>query len=930
MKKTNKFMALFIVLAMLASMMSFFTVTVSADATAASIEVSEADEDLAVKLKTLGVITGEFNLSNYVTRGEMASIAAKYAGIPASASAQVFNDVGPDHPYYDAIGALYNMGIVTGHADGNFGPDDFVTYDQALVYVINAIGHKPFAEREGGYPTGYHRIAIKHGMLSNLSMKKGTDYATLADIYRILDEGLTAAAVETSYYGDGSIRYNLSDTDTFLSNVYNIRQYRGVITGIPGTRLTSIADDIKEDQIEINGKKYELYGYPEFSMLGYCVDFYVNADDPDIILHVEETKRRNELLRIDADDLDKAKTTETRVYYHDDNDREYHIDLDLNFNMIYNNQYYDMYGVLSRALPDNGYIEVLDNNGDGAYDILFIFTYYNVFVENISSDCTSIRDKISGTKLDLSDEKQVVNVYYNGSRRLSPDSIMVGDILSIVESKNAPKTKNVYIARNAVSGRIEGIDTTRNSYCINGEWYKLADDTYAANLSLGLEAIFYLDINDEIAFHSLDMTNRKGTTAVMTGIDYKLSLAGNAITIRVYTQDGNMEYLELNNNVKVNGNRYDISDRSKAEIVLGAIANDRTGGEYNVNSAYAISYVTNADDKVVALDLGGEGGAGNLNVIVSKDDTNILLMRNYNILQYKNGGNTERRRLNSKNSWVISVPEDGELDEIDSYKKFSFTHGYFYGPPSQSGEGKPVDDEYVVQSYDIYSFNETEIPMIDIILVRGLGGSDTGVAGTDQIGLVMDMGKAVTDIGETTVKLYMANKEYALAPEVKFPNASGEYVDISAASLLTGVTGELNTTVKLEKGMIVQYALNNDDEISALRFVSRWDNTAKANVPLFKAKTSSGSSYILGDTAGPSNLVVGTVDEFDLTSRQMFYTVADKATSYFLYQDGDDVIIYDTATGNMSVGNSADIVPGDKFVLNVDNFYTPQTVVIFR
>lgn len=940
MKKTNKFMALIIAVMMVASMLSFAVTASAEESNAAFIEVSDADLDLSVKLQTLGLITNEFELSKYVTRGEMASIVAKYVGVPGASGGQAFSDVTPAHPYFGAIGALYNMGIVTGDGSGYFNPDGYVTYDQAIVYVINAIGYKPFAVREGGYPTGYHRIAIKHDMLSGLSMKRGTDKATLADIYKMLDKGMTAATVVTSYYGDGTIRYSLSDTETFLSDVHKIKQYRGIITGIPGTRLTSIATNIKQDQVEINGKLYELSGYPEFGLLGYSVDFYVSSNEPDVILHIEATARRNEVIRIDADNLLKAKTTDTRIYYRDDEDKdkEYHVDLVSNFNLIYNNQYDDMYGVLSRVLPDNGYIEVLDSDNNGLYDTLFIYTYKNVVVDSISSDGTKVRDMITGSVIDLvAGNKNTVNVYFGDSRRLTTDSIQVGDVLSIVESKLTPKILTVYISRNVVSGRIAESNSSRG-YLINDEWHEAAID-YAGDASLvsGLEGTFYIDMNGDIASYARDLSVRRGNLALMTGISYKLGLAGGNITIRVYNEKGETLYLDLKDNVKVNGTRYDINDRSKAETVLGAIATDIEGGEYKVKSVYAINYVANSVGEVTELDLGkvgATGGPGKLNVVLSKETTNPFLVRNNNIIYYKDRvtGLSVRQRINPKNNWIISVPDDAELDDFEMYKKYSITHGFFYGPQGHNS----VNNEYVISSYDIYSFNETDYPMADVIILRGLGGQSSGVSQRAPMDLIVDIGTAVTEDGESTVKLYMANNEYILTPMVKYCDVSGNYSEVPSTNLITGVTGELNTTVKLEKGVTVQYTLDKDDQIVAIRFISKWGRDMDGNVvvnPLFKAKSSSGSAYILDNFESPTegcNIAMGTVDGFDFASRQIYFYAPDSTTKFFLYQDGEDVVIYDTATGEITKGSSADITPQDRFVANVDNFYTPQTFVIFR
>ncbi len=455
MRKTNRFMALFIVIAMLATMMSFAAITSAEESAASSvIEVTDADVDVASKLQTLGVITNEFDLSKYVTRGEMASIATTYAKIPASTSKQAFPDVAPEHPYYQHIGALYNMGVVTGDEKGNFYPDAYVTYDEALVYIINAIGHKPFAVREGGYPTGYHRIAIKHGMLENLSMNKGTDNATLADIYRMLDEAMSAATVIETYYGNGDATYTLSTTETFLSDIHHINKYRGIVTAIEGTSLDALDPKLGKDQIRINGKLYELGGYPEFNLMGYSVDFYVSTEDLEVVLYLEETAKANTKVKINAENI-LDKTTNDRVYYEDANEKEYHIDINKNFTMIYNGQYDEMFGTLKLALPENGYIEALDNDRDGVYDVVFIFTYTNIIVDGISADFKQIRDKVTGRTEDLSEEDQVIKVYYRNSRTLTPDSIQMGDILSIAESKLEPKVKTVLISREMVSGKIE-------------------------------------------------------------------------------------------------------------------------------------------------------------------------------------------------------------------------------------------------------------------------------------------------------------------------------------------------------------------------------------------------------------------------------------------------------------------------------------------
>lgn len=941
MKKTKRLTALVAAIAMLASMVCF-TATASAEETTGFVSVSDEDVALGVKLEVLGVITNEFEMSQYVTRGQMASIAANYAKIPASASKQVFPDVAPEHPYYGAIGALYNLGVVSGDENGNFNPDRLVTYDEALVYIINAVGHKPFATREGGYPTGYHRIAIKHDMLSDLSMKKGTDKATLADIYKMIDKSLTAAVVVSSYYGDGDIIYTLSETETFLSDVYKIKQYRGIITGIPGTRLTALADDIKKDQIEINGKRYDLYGYPEFSMLGYSVDFYVSTEEPDVILHIEETKKANTILRVDSVDLLKAKSTDTRVYYSDEKDKEYHFDLVSNFSMIYNNQYYDMYGVLSRILPDNGYIEALDNNRDGVYDVLYIFTYRNVMVANISSDGSTVRDAITNASEDLSDDDQVINVYFGNSRNLTTGSIQAGDVLSIVESKQSPVIKTVYISRDLVMGKIESSDSELG-YQINGEWYRAAVDyNYSKEpLTLGKEGAFYLDMNGDIAYYERDMSNRSHTAAIINGLDYELGNFESKIGIRVYTEKGEIDFIYLNEKVKVNDVKYDLTDRSDATTVLNTIGDAVMGGGYTLNKAYAVTYLVNDKGYISELYTGrsvnDDYGPGKLNTVFSSETTATFHKNAIDIIRCVGGGELTMQLLNPKNSWVVAIPTAENIEEFDDYKKFSITDNYAYGP-----EGS-VNAEYVLaEGFDIYTFKETTHHMADIVVFRGVGGGSNDVPHSNDIDVITDIGTASTKDGEITPKLYMAKTSYALAAEVRLPvvNAEGkvEYQTMSSSELIDadGYVGELNEAVKLKKGMVVQYTLNKNSEIQALRIIAESAKDGSGNVsvrPLYKKSTT--SHYLMNNYTGVSgggNVFMGTVTEdgYDVESTQLRFYVPDVADSYYLHYSSDDVIIYDIDTNKARIGSSVDIMSGSVFVSNITHFYSGKTLIIFE
>lgn len=903
MKRFKSLTALAVVFAMIASMFSF-CMTVSAESEVSDYVVTDEDIELGVKLETLGVITNEFDLSGYVTRGEMAGIAAAYGAVPASTSKQVFADVPAEHTYYGAIGALYNMGVITGDGSGNFYPDEYVTYDEALVYIINVIGHKPFAMREGGYPTGYHRIAVKHGMLKNLLMNKGTDTALVIDIYKMLESCLTAATVVTTYYGDGDITYTLSENESFINTTYKIKKYKGVVTGIASTGLESAKTNVGYNQIEINGKVYDLKGYGNYNLLGYHVDFYLKSDDVDEIVYLEQSPEMNETIKIDAEDLLKAKTTVSRVYYEDDNENEHHIDFNRDLYVIYNNQSYDEYGVIRNALPDNGYIEALDNNRDGVYDVLFVYEYRNVVVGSVDTYYETVISK-SGERIDLSENNEQVDIFFAGqTNKLTIDSIQTDDLITITESRKSPKVMTVYISRKPISGKIESYDS-RLGYFIGDEWYKAAPDYAGEALTLGMEGTFYLDLNNKIGNYDRVITE-KPVAAVMSGLEYEIGSFSKKVTVRLFTEKSTFLYAELADKVKIDGVRYDLD--KDVTNVLTTLATEVNGRDYFVNSAYVVNYTLTDDGKIASIDKGGIGGPGRLNVIA--EECTYMAVRTYYMIRYTDAeGTAVRLRYDNTNGLVFGVPSDGNLENLEEYCVTKVSQDRQYGPTS---------NEYV-DNFDLYSYKNTEYAMVDIILLRGVASPERTVGLGHTLDVVTDVSTVTNKEGTETCKVYMSSGSHILAPEVTVT--------------VDGVTNRVYSTSligRLRPGVAVQFTKNADGEISALRITASYDYSAGTITPSF----ADANTYIERDFDSPENarnFMVGTVVGYDPKSSQLLFTTsADDTTEYVLYLRSEKIMVYRGQNESVSVGSRSDIAPGDKFVTHVESFYVPSEIILFK
>ena len=155
MTNLKKTLAVVLAFAMVLSMgFSAFAFSDVADGT----KVAEAVGILS-NLKILtGFEDGTFKPDETVTRAQMAAIICRTLGYEDQAQSSmgttVFNDVAADHWASGYINVAQAQQIINGYGDGNYGPEDLVTYEQAVKMIVSALGYDLAAQAKGGYPTG--------------------------------------------------------------------------------------------------------------------------------------------------------------------------------------------------------------------------------------------------------------------------------------------------------------------------------------------------------------------------------------------------------------------------------------------------------------------------------------------------------------------------------------------------------------------------------------------------------------------------------------------------------------------------------------------------------------------------------------------------------------------------------------------------------
>ena len=124
-----------------------------------------------------------------VNRAEAAKIITTMLGFKEFEKTDTrFTDVPKEYWASGYIEAARQMGIINGHGDGTFKPEQKLTNEQFVKMLVCALGYEPAVN--GAYPTGYFAKATQLGITKNLDLT-GTNVALRSDVavmvYNALD-----------------------------------------------------------------------------------------------------------------------------------------------------------------------------------------------------------------------------------------------------------------------------------------------------------------------------------------------------------------------------------------------------------------------------------------------------------------------------------------------------------------------------------------------------------------------------------------------------------------------------------------------------------------------------------------------------------------------------------------------------------------------
>ncbi len=847
-------------------------------------------EDFAIteKLTSIGVFS-EIDTANLLTTVKREDIIplllelCSLKGADLSAQTTPFLDVPVTDPMIGGYSALYKLGYITGDENRMFRPLDDLTYNDAITLILNIMEYKVFAVRNGGYPAGYLYTANTLDMLNGLN-GQGTDTILWCDVYRLVDRALDARAVSVSVYSaDGTAEFELSKTETMLSERYNIRKITGVVTGNENTRLkVSDSSLIDRYQIEINGTVYDTNGLEYADFLGKTVNAYIKKDDrgSDIVLYMEETRNKNEVFELDAENIIKEKSTSNRVYYYDENDKERHVSVnDTELIVVYNGKSRSGYGTLQNVLPQYGTLIALDNNGDDKYDILFIWELKNFLIENYDSYTLTFREKYTDEIVKIDPVEDDVRIYDSEGTTLSFESLTRGALISYAETKNEEGYRliTVYVATNTVTGTVSEV-TEDGKVMIGNNIYELAENVEnyissdaIAPIKAGQSLTVTLDMSGKIANVENDSSSARGKYAFVMGAEPAGVIAG-AIRLKLYNENGDFLDVETTSKINIDGNRITLSsdeivESTLSKIPVGDIVIYSMSGEH-------LSYID-----TIAPNYGMEtpiADAGNLNLIT--EGTSFYTKAG---ICHAPDMKTDKFVVKNKETIVFKTPASDELlEDMEAYavsKEFSTTKLLY-------GQYQNTSTRQAIESYAAYNLEDNNINVATCLLLRGAGGSGaSGLSRTSKFCVYTKSNDAINEDGETVKRIYYyeGGKEQSYLTDEKI------IYSYDRAS----VAGGTETTFEkceLLPGDVFQFGTDDKGYINAINVVYRQDQSDKKS-QYDESKALKDLAWLTMpefsmqfNTNDGEGAAVGKFMDIDTENGIMMYHMDNPSVSYFI------------------------------------------------
>ena len=812
----------------------------------------------ALKIMT-GDEDGKFRPEDTIKRSEVAKMAIHALGLEEAAKAAAGVSKFPDVPTWHWANGYVNLatsqGIIIGDDEGNFRPDDQITYAEAMTILVRATGYEPAAEAKGGFPQGYIVVGAENNLNKNVT-GSNMDPISRGNVAYMTNNALTVKLMERKGFGEDET-YEVTDK-TLLQDKLGVTKDEGQIVAIEKTSLTG-SSNLTEGQVQIGDKIFET-AYNMNNLFGHNVTYYwhENDDGDDEIILALSQSQKNATVTITADQFEQVteKNGNKVLEYlkNEDDSRVSSVTLSADAKLIYNGKAETMSDDLIDMTDKSGKIVVLDSDRDGKYDIVYVMEYENMVVEEVTAT-GKIIDKYGAPTLNLGEDQDIRYSIKNGLQEVALEDLKEYDVLSIAASKDK-ELYEINVSNRVVEGKVTGKDD--KGFYIGEEHYKVASN-YQETIELGAEGRFYLDIENKIA--AVD-TNVEVSRNYAYLIKAHTSADTEESTFKMFTKSG--EEITVTANDKI---RFNKQSGQKAEEVVKQL---QSAGN---TTKQLVTYTVNAEGKLTALntavDKTSDGAADTTNFTKNYELTDAV----YNEKLQRLG----KVKLTAE-TVIFDIQNDVEDYSIASLDMF--------------------EDE---QKYNATVFDVTEDYTAKAIVVTGAQfqtNADSAIAVVDKISTTTNEYDEITDrlhAYQNGELIEINAEEQGILVKPVLADAEEEEEEEEEDTLRSGATEALQT------GDIIQYKTNKNGEIVDIRvlFNIKSKGTEAAATPVENLDTIYGK--VVKKFSNSINVTVndGEVTNVQLPAETLVYSVdTTKSKNQVTTATIGDIQAFDADEGN--------------------------------
>ncbi len=397
---------------------------------------------------------------------------------------------------------------------------------------------------------------------------KADDYITMECFSKMLYDALSAKLVKLETVSGNKRTYTTGE-ETYLSSYLKMYEIKGIVTATGKTGLKSNVTAGK-NCIAIDGTSLRFEGdesrFDEYLGMNVTVLCRDNGGDDELVsLYIPQNKNKTAV--INSRDIIASKTNVKTVQAYTPRETEYRIADDAAY--IYNGIFAD-YINDEDIRVEEGYITLVDSNGDSKYDTVKIISFESTVISQISEE----NARITGKNKKVYDLEAIINrgegsIYDENGKTISVSELKKNDTVSVGYEKGTAKAVLVQRGKR-ISGKVTSladgsvyIDQTE--YTISASLKNKKSGYTMDKVTPGTEITAYINATGD--FVGAEVIQNTDLYGYMTRL-YEED-GGDAVKIKLFGADGEFHEYELNDKVTFNSGRKsgrELADKSDAAL----------------------------------------------------------------------------------------------------------------------------------------------------------------------------------------------------------------------------------------------------------------------------------------------------------------------------------------------------------------------------